>query len=200
VERLLNVLRLPANALAATADVNLAALGLGPPVATLRLNDTRLDFGATNNIGERRYLRVESQLFLLPDVHLAFATQGLPGMVDRRLLPQPEKVVSLRLPDIEILRDAAGGYRATDRPELTPDRLAGLVTNWQSLSASNIRPLDTGADPGDIIQVKLNNGIEIVFLLQSVEPEIVIANPLVGLQYHFRGDFRDQLIAPGGGS
>ena len=104
VERLLSILNQQSSAVAEAAEVDLAALGLQPPVATLHLNDTRLAFGASNNIGERRYLLLDTSVYLLPDVHLAFATQGLTGMVDRRLLPQQDEITSLRLPGLNITR------------------------------------------------------------------------------------------------
>lgn len=199
VERLLSILKQQSTAIASAAEADLPALGLQPPVATLRLNDRLLQFGATNNIGERRYLLMEAAVYLLPDVHLAFATQGIAGMVDRRLLPQRGEIANLRLPGIEISRDADGSFRAAGRPGLTSDQLGQLVTNWQALPANGIRPFNADARPGELISVRFASGEEIDFLLQSSAPEIIVANPLIGLQYHFRGDYRDQLIAPAGG-
>ena len=196
VSRLLSILNLESAAVAEIADVDLEPLGLQPPVATWRLNDTQLLFGATNNIGERRYVILDSALFLLPDVHLAFAAQGLSGMVDRRLLPQRSDIETLQLPEVFIQRNDAGQWHSTDQPELTQAVLQQLITNWQQLSASSIRPFNLDAKPGKVIEFRFVGGQEIDFLLQSTEPEIVIANPKIGLQYHFRADFHDQLIAP----
>ena len=54
----------------------------------MRFNGIPLLFGATNNIGGRRYVMLDDKLYLLPDVHLVFVNQGLAGLVDRRLLPR----------------------------------------------------------------------------------------------------------------
>ena len=196
IKRLLGILEQAATPVADASSTDAAALGLQPPAASWLLDDTRLDFGAINPIGERRYLLVNSKLYLLPDVHLAFATQGLPGMVDRRLLPRSDEIARLRLPAVDIVRDDTGEYRAADRPQLASQVLAELVENWRSLPANGIRAFDLDANPGELISLRLASGEELDFLLQSREPEIVIANPQIGLQYHFRGDFREQLIAP----
>jgi hypothetical protein len=37
--------------------------------------------------------------------------------------------------------------------------------------------------------------IRAVFFVMAIEPEIAIAHPQSGLQYHFRTDFYDQLIS-----
>jgi hypothetical protein len=197
VERLLSILRLEASKVADAADIDRAALGLQPPAASWRLNDTQLLFGAVNNIGERRYLLVDGRLYLLPDVHLAFSGQGLAGMVDRRLVPHRAGIASLKLPAGEATRDAEQAWRWSSDPRVTAYQAQQLVDNWRSLSANGIRAFRLDAAPGEVIEVRLEDGTEIDFLLQSSAPEIVIANPQIGLQYHFRRDYYDQLIAPG---
>ena len=194
VQRLLSILSQRATPIADATSVDLAALGLQPPVATLRLNDTRLAFGTSNTIGERRYLWLDTSIYLLPDVHLAFATQGLAGMIERRLLPQSGAIERLRLPKVEIVRDSGGDYLVAERPEIEPERLKQLIVNWQTLPAVGIRAFNMDAHPGELITATFADGVEYDFLLLSSEPEIIIANPTIGMQYHFRGDYRDQLI------
>jgi len=196
VERLLSILNIEASALGKAAEVDLQALGLQPPAATLRLNDTPLLFGATNNIGGRRYVMLESRIYLLPDVHLAFAAQGLPGVVDRRLLPGRSDLTALRFPEFEIRRDSDGQWRSTRAPEPDAAALELLVGNWQALPASRIHRFDPDSGPGELIEARFADRPGIDFRLLSTQPEIVIANPGIGLQYHFRASSYAQLIAP----
>jgi len=198
VERLLSIVKLEADPVAQAAEVDLRELGLQPPQATLRLNGTPLLFGATNNIGGRRYVLVESRLYLLPDTHLAFAAQGLLGIVDRRLLPDRADISALRLPGLEIVRDGGGQLRSTPEPGPTPARLERLLDGWQTLSASRILRLDPAAGAGEPIEVRFADGRRIDFRLLSTAPEIIIANPGIGLQYHFRASLAEQLLAPAG--
>lgn len=196
VWRLLSILDASASPLGSATGLELETLGLETPRASLRFNDTRLLFGASNNIGERRYLMVDSTLYLLPDIHLAFITQGLPGMVERRLLPPRYAVSALRLPGFEVTRDGDDRWRSTHTPEFSQAQLQRLIGNWQDLQASRVKRYDDADNVMQVIQARLADGRSIDFRLLAVEPEIVIANPQIGLQYHFREDYHDQLISP----
>jgi len=194
VRRLLSILKIEADALSDIADVDLAALGLQQPKASMRFNGIPLLFGATNNIGERRYAMLEDKLYLLPDVHLVFVNQGLAGLVDRRLLPGHQGIVSLRLPDLELRLDENNLWRSNQAIEFSQASLLRLVDNWRDLQATRISNLDLELPPRQLIEIELADGEVIEFLLMSEDPEIVIAHPNLGLQYHFRRDYRDQLI------
>jgi hypothetical protein len=195
VGRLLSILNFETSVLADAADVDLAQLGLQQPKASIRFNDSLLQFGTTNNIGERRYVMLDTRLYLLPDVHLAFITQGLSALVDRRLLPRRGEIVSLRLPDLEISLDEGNLWHANQAIEYSQSSLLLLAENWQNLQATRIGQFDPELMPGQSIEIELADGQVVEFLLLSETPEIVIAHPGIGLQYYFRSDYRDQLIA-----
>ena len=161
----------------------------------LRFNDTQLLFGATNNIGERRYIMIDSTVFLLPDVHLPFFAQGLTSIVDRRLLPRRYNLSRLKLPGLEIGLDANNSWQVTNTDGFGQDQIDRLVANWQDLEATKIKLFDTGATPRQKLEIALQDGSKFEFFLMSIDPEIVIAHPQIGLQYHFRADLYYQLIA-----
>ena len=194
VERLLGILKLKADALD-TASADLSALGLEPPLAEWRLDDTRLLFGTTNNIGERRYVMIESRLYLLPDVHLAFAAQGLAGFSARSLLPQQGDLVALSLPGLDIRRDADNVLSSS--PERSSEQLQRLVDGWHRQAATGIRAF-TAANGGEAVEARFANGRSLQFRLLASDGEIVIANPAIGLQYHFGADLHDRLLGSGG--
>ena len=198
VGRLLSILNLETSALADAADVDLAQLGLQQPRTSIRFNDTLLQFGTTNNIGERRYVMQGTTLYLLPDVHLAFITQGLSSLVDRRLLPRRAEIASLQLPDLEIRLDENRRWRSNRAVELSQARLVHLVENWQDLQAIRISHFDLELMPRQLIEIDLADGQALEFLLMSEDPEIVIAHPNIGLQYHFRSHYHNQLISVSG--
>lgn len=195
IERLLDIVDSQTDSRLDAGEIDLASLGLDFPRAMLRLNDTRVLFGATNNIGERRYTMIDSTVFLLPDIHMPFIIQGLPGLVDRRLLPARMGLVELRLPGLRLERDAAGNWQA---PEAALDaaQIEQLAVNWEALEASRIREYRASGTPQQKIEAVLADGRRLEFFLMSIDPEIVIANPQIGLQYHFGRDYYYQLIAP----
>ena len=198
VGRLLSILKFETSALADATDVDLAQLGLQQPQASIRFNDTLLLFGTTNNIGERRYVMQGTTIYLLPDVYLAFVAEGLSSLIDRRLLPRRAEITSLQLPDLEIRLDENKRWRSNRAVEVTQARLVQLVENWQDLQATRISHFDLELMPRQLIEIDLADDQTIEFLLMSEDTEIVIAHPSIGLQYHFRSHYYDQLISISG--
>lgn len=195
IGRLLSILDFETSALAEAGDVDLAQLGLQQARASIRFNDSLLQFGTTNNIGERRYLMLESTVYLLPDVHLAFIAEGLSALIDRRLLPRQADITSLQLPDLEIRLDDNRQWRSNQAVEIPQARMVQLVQNWQDLQATRISHFGPGLMPRQLIEIGLADGQLIEFLLMQEDPEIVIAQPRIGMQYHFRSQHYDQLLS-----
>ena len=198
VGRLLSILEFETSALADATDVDLAQLGLQQPQASIGFNDTLLQFGTTNNIGERRYVMLGTTLFLIPDIHLAFVAEGLSALVDRRLLPRRAEITSLQLPGLEIRLDENNRWRSNRAIEIAQARMVQLVENWQELRATRTSHFGPGLMPRQLIEIDLADGQALEFLLMSEDPEIVIAHPNIGLQYHFRSHYHDQLISVSG--
>ncbi len=194
VARLLEIVDTPIESSLPADEIDLSTLGLEFPRARLRLNQQSILFGETNNIGQRRYVMIDSTVYLLPDNHLPFISQGLAGLIDRRLLPRSLGLSSLSLPDFELTRDGNDGWQADD-DRLDEERLAELVADWQGLEAARVQPYRAGATPREKIIARLEDQRELEFFLMSIEPEIVIANPELGLQYHFGDEFYYRLIA-----
>lgn len=177
-------------------SADLATLGLENPLARLRLGDIRVGFGISNNIGGRRYTMIDSGLFLLVDRQLPFILQGLSGFIDRRLLPPRFKLASLTLPDFELRRDDSGAWHAAGSDDIAAPGLQQLAGNWQSLEASRVSAYDDSRPTLAGIAAELAGGERYEYLLLSTDPEIVIANPALKLQYHFHRGLYDRLIFP----
>ena len=195
VERLLGIASVETDSRLAANEIDLATLGLKFPKAILRLNDTEVLFGATNNIGARRYTMVGSTVFLLPDQHLPFITQGLAAMVDRRLLPRTDELTVFKLPEFEISRDDLNNWQLIGADGFEPGQIATLVDNWQNLEASRVKLFSANKVPQQKIRVQFADGQNQEFFVMSIDPEIIIANPRIGLQYHFPTDLYYQLIS-----
>ncbi len=195
VERLLDIANASTDSRLPADEIDAATIGLDHPRAMLRLNDTSVLFGATNNIGQRRYVMIGSTIYLLPDAHLPFIVQGLVGLVDRRLLPRGLELDALELPAFEITRDADGRWQADGTVDAAA--LARLIDNWQGLEASRVQRYAAATTPKQKVRARLADGRRAEFYLLSIEPEIIIAHPAIGLQYHFPADAYYRLLAPG---
>lgn len=185
LERLISIVRSEADSRLDADAIDLAALGLQNPRATLTLNDTRIVFGTTNNIGGRRYVKIASTVYLLADIHLHFMTQGIVGLIDRRLLPRSVALETLELGDLSLRKKSDGSWQGDVVGEIETDRLNRLGNNWQTLDAGRIKNYDHSKAPIEKIVATLDNGSKIDFLLMAIYPEIVIARPDLGVQYHF---------------
>ncbi len=164
-------------------QVDLSTLGLRIPRAVVTLNQKSIYFGDVNRIGNRRYLLVDPMVYLVQDIHYGFISQGVAGLLDKRLLPPALELLSLNFPGFELQRQQAGwSAEPGDYPQKVIER---LVRNWRQTQASTIRPLDKTLTPLNKIRAKLQDGGELEFYLQSIKPEIIIARPDLNLQYHF---------------
>ncbi len=195
IERLISVVNSETDSRLAADEINLATLGLQFPTAALTLNSTPLLFGGTNNIGKKRYIMIGATVFLLPDIHLLFFSQGLTGIVDRRLLPHRYRLLSLRLAEFEIARNADDSWQTIGAKGFGSEEVTRLLTNWQTLEATRVMPFDTGAVPRQKLVASLANGSRHEYFVMSIDPEIIIAHPQIGLQYHFPADLYYQLIS-----
>lgn len=164
-------------------QIDLSSLGLRIPKAVVTLNQQSIYFGDTNQIGNRRYLLVESNVYLASDIHFAFIALGLPGLLDNRLVPASLNLQSLKFSEF-LLAKKQGRWTA-DPPQHESLKIDQLISNWQTKQASRIKPYDTTLSPLQKIAATLENNISIEFYVLSIQPEIIIARPDLKLQYHF---------------
>jgi len=175
-------------------NIDLAALGLHDPQVIVALDDTRILFGTTNNIGERRYLMTGSKIYLLADVHLPFILQGIPGLIDRRLLPPSIPLKSINLGMERLTSDDAGNWQSDSAGEIPVAQLNRLVHQWQTLEAPSVKLFQPVGLPLRKVVAGLEDGSKIEFLLMSIYPELVIARPDLEVQYHFGEKQHSQLF------
>lgn len=194
VARLLEIANAQTESSLPSEQIDLGTLGLDFPRARLQLNQQSILFGTTNNIGDRRYVKAGDTIYLLPDIYLPFVSQGLTGLVDRRLLPRSLALRTLNLPDLTLSRDGDSEWQ-TDDDRHGEGQAAELIADWQGLEAARVKIYDSSATPRQKIVAQLEDGRELEYFLMSITPEIIIARPDLGLQYHFSDELYYRLIA-----
>ena len=170
-------------------------LGIDGSGIEILLGDTLIRFGIGNNIGDRRYTMIGEHLYLLPDLYAPLVAQGLPGFVDRRLLPPGFDLTRREWPGALISR----GVQGWESPALAAQLATDLATGWQELEASRVADFNEPASDAATIVAGFEGAPDFEFLLLSSRPEIVIANPALGFRYHFPSALRDRLLPPGDG-
>ena len=186
VERLTTLASIEPQSTLPKNQIDLSTLGLRIPKAVITLNDTSIYFGDTNNIGNRRYLLNEPNVYLADDIHYAFISQGLSGLVDNRLLPFKLNLTSLKLPGY-LLSKQDTGWQVTPPHEAESDNKIAtqLINTWRQKQASNIQTYVNNQAPLHKVTAGLSSGESIEFFVLSIQPEIIIARPDLKIQYHF---------------
>jgi hypothetical protein len=164
-------------------EIDISTLGLSIPKAVVTFNQKPVYFGTTNQIGSRRYLMIDSTVYLVDDIHYAFISNGSSGLIDKRLLPTGSGLKSLQFPDFTLNREASGWV--SNKPSQNSDRIQAVIKNWQSLQASSVETYNTGLTPLKKIIAEFDHAQSKEFFLLSIQPEIIIARPDLNLQYHF---------------
>ncbi len=182
-ERLATLANTPFSSNLEKDQIDLSTLGLRIPKAVVTLNQQPIYFGDVNRIGNRRYLLVDPMIYLVNDIHYAFISQGVGGLVDKRLLPPALDLRSLQFPSFQLQREQQGWSASVeDKPT---EQITRLLENWQQTEARSIRDYDKTLTPLSKVKVGLQDGDRLEFYLLSIKPEIILARPDLNLQYHF---------------
>ncbi|MEZ5541491.1 MAG: DUF4340 domain-containing protein [Pseudomonadota bacterium] len=174
----------------------LAGLGLDPPQASVRFDATQLDLGTTEAIDGLRYVRLGAQVYLVGDSYQHLPNAGLASFASRRLLPEAAKVTALQLPGLSLSLSDGVHWRLTpELPGVSADAIETLVQDWQHASALYVRRYEPGEFP-ETVRVTLQGVTDpVVFHIAAREPDLVLARPDWGIQYHLAGDVGTGLLA-----
>ncbi len=176
-------------------EIDISTLGLRFPKAVITLNDDVIVFGDTNQIGSRRYIMVNETVHLVEDNHLPISSAGLTGFIDKTLLPQSLTLSQLKLPQFTLSRTESASWTVNKPTEdYSADQSNQLISNWQTLESTKIKPYNNQKTPIQKIVAQTSEGV-IEFFLLRIQPEIVLARPDLGVQYHYSDSFYYDLFS-----
>ncbi|MBI3345550.1 MAG: DUF4340 domain-containing protein [Gammaproteobacteria bacterium] len=218
VESLLGLTQAASHAQWVAAGLDLEKFKLKSPRIRVRLNDVELGFGDTEPVEGRRYVLAGNTVHLITDGYYPKLIAPPASFVSLALLPGPEPLKEIELPGLTLRHDAQGWSaqpgasdaqgRATAKgsanvaggrmPEATPDAVNTLAQEWTAAQAlqvslytapvSQIKPVETitlrqqGAQP------------PLRFIIVSRAPELILARPELGVQYHLPQDAAQRLL------
>ena len=175
--------------------LDLAAAGLDPPQATLLLNDTVFYLGYTEPLQHKRYLRLDDSVYLVTDKYQHLLNADWSNFVERRLLPEHAVLTGVALPGLNLALDNDGQWQAS--PPVSAENAAAieaLVARWQAANATYIRRYDGKASSKSITLVPADSSEPVTLYLLQEEPELVLARPDWGIQYHFPGNLGKTML------
>ena len=83
-------------------SLNLASLGLQPPLARVTMDDVDFRFGTTDALEDQRYVQVGDTVYLIDDQYQHLLNADWPNFVSRRILEGRGAITRLELPNMTL--------------------------------------------------------------------------------------------------
>lgn len=181
-----------------TSSLKLAKFGLAKPKLKVWLNDTEIDFGDTNPLGGKRYIRVAHHVFVVDDsLYDQLATHPV-SYVSERLLPEGAAITRIATPDLTVSQDKQGQWHADPKPKnLAKGAIQDLVDSWSNAYAQSVDKAGHGPAQKAVgtVTVRLKGHKRPVkFEILKSARYFVLERPAHGLVYQLGGDRRHDLL------
>lgn len=190
--RMADLLAVPALPVTATLDVgreSWPALGLSPSAATLQLDTTVIEFGTTEALDGRRYVRHGNRVHLVAERVFAQMLQGPDFFIDPHLLRPGVQPVRITTPQ-RAIEFQSGSWRSVSGPA-TP-AAAPMAGAWESAEANSVH---AGVDEstGPAVTVALDGGGAIVFEYVETDGRQELRRRDLDLRYVLDADLAREL-------
>ncbi len=167
------------------ADNDLSPFMLAIPAISIILNDTRIAFGDTNPLEEKlRYVLVKDTVHIINDSLFHQLQTSATFFLDLKLLPRDARVKAIQLPEPGIENDE--GVKLSDTHYK-------ILNAWDQAESISVRKYEEIA-PIDTIKLELSRGEIIAFVITSDRPNLILARPDKGIQYHISSTVADRLF------
>jgi hypothetical protein len=177
-------------------SLDLAAVGLEPPQATLMLDNTRFAIGLTEALDNMRYIQTGDTVFLVTDKYQHLINADWSNFVERKLLPANASLTRLQLPKLDLSLTADHQWQLSPAdPTVSTTALQSLVRNWEQATAYYVRRYQDKAGSETITLKFSSAAAPVTFYIVSQSPELILARPDQGIQYHLQSDMGQALLA-----
>ncbi len=175
--------------------LDLAALGMEPPRATLSINALTIHFGATGALEQKRYARIDDSVYLIDDQYQHLINGEWATFVSGKLLATHGPITRLDLPDMTLAYDDDRHWQLEpERPDASADALQVLIDHWQTATALYVQSY-TGSESAERVILHTRDRDEPVSLqVVSRSPDLILARPDWGIQYHLTSGMEDSLF------
>ena len=162
----------------------LAEFELEQPAVTLTLNDKQtLAFGSSTPLDQRRYVLFHNTVHLISDTLYYHLIGTFPTFLRKQLLADGIDISSLQLPGLDVIWTNNRWQLQPEPDNFSADQVTKLVDNWKLASALQIKSYD--GTPGQPVTIGHSAaGSPLALQLTSRNPDLVLARPELGIQYH----------------
>jgi hypothetical protein len=175
-------------------EEKLADYQLDNPKVTLTLNDsTQILFGDSTPLDHRRYVLTGNKVHLISDALYYHLIGHWPTFVRKKPLPEDASIEGLKTPELT-LQWQEKRWQLDPKPEkYSADQVTRLLDNWKLASAIQVKVYD--GRQGDPVTLQLKGQDQPVALLVTArKPDLVLARPELGIEYHFPEESAGQLL------
>lgn len=167
------------------ADNDLTPFMLAVPAVSIVLNDTRIAFGDTNPLEEKlRYVLIKDTVHIINDSLFHQLQASATFFLDAKLIPPDTTIKSIHLPELSIENTGNGKVSGAHHQ---------VINAWHKVGAISVRKYEE-IEPIDNITLELTTGEQIEFIITSDRPNLVLARPDIGVQYHISNTVSDELF------
>lgn len=167
------------------ADNDLTPFMLAVPVVSIILNDTRIAFGDTNPLEEKlRYVLIKDTVHIINDSLFHQLQASATFFLDSKLIPRDANIKAIQLPGLNIEKSEDGKLSGTHHQ---------IINAWNQAESISVRKYEE-IEPIDTIIQELTSGEIIEFVIVSNRPNLILARPDKGIQYHISSNVSDNLF------
>ncbi len=171
---------------------DLGKFKLDAPPLRVWLNDVSIAFGDSAPLDRQRYLLLGDTVHLIAGDVYYYLSGGLPLFASNDLLPSDAQLQSISLPDFSLFRSNERWVMKPAR-EVSMDDIVQFLDNWrgaQALQVTRYRDLPAQGRVSAVMQ----DGSSVEFIIVQREPELTLARPELGLQYHLGSGAGQRLL------
>ncbi len=192
IEQILKLPNSESHASYPISEMKLGAIGLENPALCLQLDQHKLCFGNRNPLDQLRYLQIDDQVHMIYDTLSHQLSGEAKDYLSLRLLPEQAKIDQLQLSGLQLQRSENGWQVTPESHHTSADAPQILIDAWKTASALNISHYQSD-EPEEWFTLTLQDGETLRFALISSEPELILARPDLGIQYHLSEGSLQQL-------
>lgn len=166
-------------------DNDLTPYMLALPAVSLVFNDTEIAFGNVNPLEKKlRYVLLKDTVHIINAGLFHQLRTSATFFLDTRLIPPDASIKAIQLPELNIQNTGT---------ETLSDAQHQIINTWKQLESISVRKY-AEIEAIDTIKIELNTGNFIELIIVSNRPNLILARPERGIQYHIGSDISDNLF------
>jgi hypothetical protein len=167
--------------------------GLVQPIVVLKLDSNEIAFGNTNPLSRKRYILMNSKVYLIKDDIYRHVIADWVEFVDKTLIPEDKKITGIEVSGNQLVHSKPGGWVfSPPKPKSSMDAIQAYVDAWQFAEAIKVNEYKNKALSMSV-QLDFSDSSEKVFSAYLENGSLVLVDQQNMLEYVFSKSASAQL-------